>query len=434
LWEFISHFSVTGGATNSILSDRYRLDERIGIGAMAEVWLARDLELERAVAVKLLNQTSDSSRFEREVRAAAALSHPNICVVYDCGAVDGRPFMVLEYLPGGTLEMRLSSEAPLPDEEAKRIASGLAEGLAYAHAHGVVHRDLKPANVLLDPEGTPKITDFGIAAVAGELTLTEEGTVLGTAAYISPEQVRAEPATPASDVYSFGVILYRILTGQLPFDDPSPLVLAQMHQAAEPPAITSLRPDAPPELARIAEAALSKQPTSRPADGSALLSALSAPAQPAEPGIAETGGAAAVTQVIRRRRGGSVARPATAFAGVVALTAAGIAVAVLVAGGPSKAPASPSSRHTPKGHRTSVSRPATTRAATASLPGATTRSATRASSTTRRSSTGSQSTTRSTSAGTTTAATTTAATTATTPSTATTAPTTTTASTTTTAP
>ena len=401
---------------------------------MAEVWLARDLELERAVAVKLLNQTSDSSRFEREVRAAAALSHPNICVVYDCGAVDGRPFMVLEYLPGGTLEMRLSSEAPLPDEEAKRIASGLAEGLAYAHAHGVVHRDLKPANVLLDPEGTPKITDFGIAAVAGELTLTEEGTVLGTAAYISPEQVRAEPATPASDVYSFGVILYRILTGQLPFDDPSPLVLAQMHQAAEPPAITSLRPDAPPELARIAEAALSKQPTSRPADGSALLSALSAPAQPAEPGIAETGGAAAVTQVIRRRRGGSVARPATAFAGVVALTAAGIAVAVLVAGGPSKAPASPSSRHTPKGHRTSVSRPATTRAATASLPGATTRSATRASSTTRRSSTGSQSTTRSTSAGTTTAATTTAATTATTPSTATTAPTTTTASTTTTAP
>ena len=144
--------------------------------------------------------------------------------------------MVLEYVPGGTLEDRLARDGkPLPDDETRAIAAGIAAGLAHAHARGVVHRDLKPANVLFDEEGRPKLADFGIARMAvGEGTLTEAGTVLGTAAYISPEQAMGEPATPASDVYSFGVILYRMLTGRLPFEsnDPMELVMHASRRAA----------------------------------------------------------------------------------------------------------------------------------------------------------------------------------------------------------
>jgi eukaryotic-like serine/threonine-protein kinase len=261
----------------TVIAGRYRLDELLGRGGMSEVWAAEDLELGRRVAIKLLAPDADQARFEREARAVASLAHPNVTQLYDYGEEHGRPYMVLEYLPGGTLEDRLDGK-PLPDDETSAIAAGVAAGLAHAHARGVVHRDLKPANVLFDEEGRPKLADFGIARMAvGEGTLTEAGTVLGTAAYISPEQASGEPASPASDVYSFGVILYRLLTGRLPFESKDPMQLVLMHRDVPPPPITSFREDVPVGLEATAAAALAKDPRDRPADGAALLRELGVP-------------------------------------------------------------------------------------------------------------------------------------------------------------
>jgi len=259
----------------TVIAGRYRLDRVLGRGGMSEVWRADDLELGRPVALKLLAPDADRARFEREARAVASLGHPNITQVYDYGEWEGRPYMLLEYLPGGTLEDRLVGNAPLPDAETVAIAGGIAAGLAHAHARGVIHRDLKPANVLFDDEGRPKLADFGIARLAaGSGTLTEAGTVLGTAAYISPEQALGEPASAASDVYSFGVILYRMLTGRLPFEAADPMQLVVLHRDAAPPPITTFRTGAPPVPEAVATAALAKNPRDRPADGAALVAAL----------------------------------------------------------------------------------------------------------------------------------------------------------------
>jgi serine/threonine-protein kinase len=253
-----------------LIAGRYRLLEPLGRGAMSSVWLAQDEELERRVAVKMLAPSADRARFEREARAAAALSHPNICGLYDYGEADGRPYMVLEYLPNGSLEERLQ-DGPLPDAEALRIATEMATGLAHAHERGLVHRDLKPANVLFDAEDRPKIADFGIARMGGSGTLTEAGTVLGTASYISPEQASGRPAGPASDVYSFGVILFRMLTGRLPFVSTNAMELVRMHRDDPPPSVAEFRGDAPARLESLAAAALAKDPADRPVDGASLM-------------------------------------------------------------------------------------------------------------------------------------------------------------------
>ncbi len=315
---------------DSVIGGRYELRERLGSGAMSEVWLADDRKLERSVALKLLAPHADNRRFEREARAAAALSHPNIARIYEYGEAEGRPYMALEFLPGGTLEERLRGGRPLPDQETERIARQLAAGLAHAHAHGLIHRDLKPANILFDEEGRAKIADFGIARLEGIDTLTEAGTVMGTAAYISPEQAAGETASAASDVYSYGVVLFRLLTGRLPFEADSPLGIAAMHRTHEPPPITSLRPDAPPEIAALATAAMAKDPRLRPADGAALLSALdgTAPtsvlAAPPEP--AETMVIPGAPRPPRGRRWW----PAAVVAGAILLAGAGVAAAVLL--------------------------------------------------------------------------------------------------------
>ena len=241
---------------------------------MSQVWRAHDSTLDRTIALKLLSPTADLDRFRREAQSVAALAHENVVRVYDYGEDEAGRFMALEWLPGGTLEERIAG-SPLPPDEIYRIARGIAAGLAHLHARGLVHRDLKPANVLFDEEGRPKVGDFGLARrAAGAGTLTEAGTVLGTAAYLSPEQAGAEPVGPASDVYSFGVILFRMLTGALPFVAEEPLALMNMHRNAPPPTVADLQPDAPPELAALAAAALQKDPARRPADGSALLVAL----------------------------------------------------------------------------------------------------------------------------------------------------------------
>ncbi|HEY4237227.1 MAG TPA: serine/threonine-protein kinase, partial [Gaiellaceae bacterium] len=220
-------------------------------------------------------------------------------------------------------------------------------GLAQLHDRGLVHRDLKPANVLFDEEGRPKLGDFGLARrVAGAGTLTEAGTVLGTAAYLSPEQAAAEPVGPASDVYSFGVILFRMLTGALPFMADEPLALLNMHRHARPPAVAELQPDAPPDLAALAEAALLKDPSQRPADGNALLAALSGEAPTMLIAPADT----AVTRVVPTpvsQAGGPPPRrfwrePAVIAAAVVLLALGGGLLAWAVTRSDTPAPVIPS--------------------------------------------------------------------------------------------
>ena len=255
---------------------------------MAEVWLAVDPELDRRVVVKLLAQDADRARFEREAQAAAGLAHANIVRLFDYGEEGDRPYIVFEYLPGGSLEDQLAAGPELPEPEVARIAADIAEGLAHAHDRGVVHRDLKPANVLFDGEGRAKIADFGIAQLGGAETLTDAGTILGTAAYMSPEQAAGEAATPASDVYSFGVVLYRMLARRLPFEARNPAELAAMQRTAQPTPVSALRPDVPVAFADLTMRALAKEPESRPASGAALAELLTLDPPPAVAGDAPT--------------------------------------------------------------------------------------------------------------------------------------------------
>jgi eukaryotic-like serine/threonine-protein kinase len=312
--------------TADTVAGRYRLEERLSATAMADVWLATDPVLERQVVVKLLAADADRERFEREARAAAALAHPNIVQLFDYGEDRGRPYMVLEYLPGGTLADRLPEGAPLPDDVTRVFASEVAAGLAHAHLQGVVHRDLKPGNVLFDSEERAKVGDFGIARIQGTDTITDEGTVLGTAAYMAPEQVEGHSVTPAADVYAFGVLLYRMLSGRFPFESENALQLARMHRDFDPPPVRSVRPDAPADLAALTTAALAKDPSARPADGAALMATLE---DGESPQSLVTDAATVRLPAFRRRRS---ARLAVLVAGMV-LLAAGIASAVILAAG-----------------------------------------------------------------------------------------------------
>jgi serine/threonine-protein kinase len=330
----------------TVIAGRYRLLEPLGKSAMSVVWLAEDAELGRRVAVKILGHEAARDRFEREARAVASLSHPHICRLYDFGAERGRPYMVLEYLDGGSLEDRLRAHEPdpLPDDETLCIAGEVAAGLAHAHARGLVHRDLKPANVLFDAEGRAKIADFGIARVGGGGTLTEAGTVLGTASYISPEQAAGRPASPASDVYSFGVVLFRMLTGQLPFTSRNAMEVVRMHRDDPPPYVADLRADPPERLARLADAALAKDAAARPPDGSALAAELGGATDAATTVLARPGEpTAAATQVLARPQpvaGRRRARLVIAVAALLLLVGAGAALAFLAAGGDDE-PAAP---------------------------------------------------------------------------------------------
>jgi serine/threonine-protein kinase len=181
---------------------------------------------------------------------------------------------VLEYLSGGSLDERMTYGERVPDEEARQVAHDLAAGLAHAHERGVVHRDLKPANVLFGASGHAKLADFGLARLGDSPSLTSAGTVLGTAAYMAPEQVTGQQVTAATDVYAFGVIVFRMLTGRLPFEAADAYTLAAMHRDRPPPSVFDLRPDAPARLESLVFAALAKSPSDRPADGRALLAEL----------------------------------------------------------------------------------------------------------------------------------------------------------------
>jgi serine/threonine-protein kinase len=350
---------------HEVVAGRYRLDDRLSTTTMADVWLAHDAVLERSVVVKLLAADADRERFEREARAAASLAHPNIVQVFDYGEDEGRPFMVLEYLPGGTLAERLPEAAALDDAETRPVATDVAAGLAHAHSHGVVHRDLKPDNVLFDDEGRAKVSDFGIAYVVGTDTLTEAGTVLGTALSMAPEQVAGAPATAATDVYAFGVLLYRLLSGRFPFESENALQLARMHRDVDPPPLGVFRRDAPADLAALTTAALAKDPAARPPDGAALLRALRSDRRAAPIATAATVRLPAARQ--RRRR------LAYLGAGLV-LLAAGIAAAVIAFGThPSSAPAVSSTRRHTTRHRPTQPLLVTSSSPSSSTPSTTTR-------------------------------------------------------------
>src|SRR5882762_4717488 len=221
-------------ALGTTLNGRYRLDSRIGAGGMSTVYCALDVTLQRQVAIKLMNRevASDSDqleRFRREARAVAQLSHPHIVGVIDAGEDESRPYIVFEYVEGETLKERIRRLGRLPIAEAVAYAIEIARALGAAHARHIVHRDVKPQNVLIDEEGSAKVTDFGIARTLDEDGLTADGRVLGTTDYVSPEQALGQPVTGQSDLYSLGVVLFEMLTGEVPFKGENQVAVAMKH-------------------------------------------------------------------------------------------------------------------------------------------------------------------------------------------------------------
>jgi serine/threonine-protein kinase len=255
----------------TVLNGRYELHRRLGRGGMAEVFLARDQLLDRPVAVKMLfpefaRDSSFVERFRREATAAANLSHPNIVGVYDWGEADDTYFIVMEYVDGRTLSEVLRDEGPFHPHRVADIGADVAAALGFAHRNGVVHRDVKPGNVILTTSGLVKVADFGIAraiTASSDDDLTQVGTVMGTAAYFSPEQARGEPVDPRSDIYSLGCVLYELVVGRPPFSGDSPVAIAYKHVPESPVPPRHLSVETPPSRVASILKCLAKNPANR---------------------------------------------------------------------------------------------------------------------------------------------------------------------------
>jgi serine/threonine-protein kinase len=271
------------------LAGRYLVEEPLAAGGMATVWRARDEVLARTVAVKVLRtDLSDDAdfreRFEREAVASARLTHPSIVSIYDTGVDDGTPYIVMEYLEGGTLGDLLRRRGPLDPMTATSLIVPVLGALEFAHQHGVVHRDVKPANVLVSPDGRVKVTDFGIAKAAfGGTDLTTTGVLLGTVQYIAPEQVHSDQADARSDVYSTGVVLYELLTGRPPFKADTPIATAMMRLTTDPVRPRDIRPDIARSLEAVVCKAMARSPEDRYQTAQAMQTAL-------QRGVPDTGG------------------------------------------------------------------------------------------------------------------------------------------------
>ena len=266
-------------APGVVLDSRYRLLSRLGTGGMAEVWAAEDTELGRQVALKMLHSrlAADQDfveRFRREASAAAGLQHPNVVSVYDRGESQGTYYIAMEYLRGASLK-DLVRRGPLDAGYAVELVVQVLRAAGFAHRRGIVHRDLKPHNVMLDDEGRVKVTDFGIAR-AGASDMTETGSIMGTAQYLSPEQAQGHAVTPASDIYSIGVMLFELLTGRVPFEGESPVTIALRHVSEPPPPPSRLNPRVSPALDAVVLRALAKDPRDRFADADEFIAALTA--------------------------------------------------------------------------------------------------------------------------------------------------------------
>ena len=268
---------------DTLFADRYRLERRLGVGGMATVQLAMDTRLERRVAVKLLAEhlAADSnfvSRFRREALAAARLVHPNIVQVFDFGAEEstGRQYIVMEFVDGPSCAEILRELGRLEPDDAVSILTQACRGLDYAHRNGVVHRDVKPGNLLRSRDGGQvKLADFGIAKAAEHSDMTKVGSVLGTAAYLSPEQARGEPAGPSSDLYALGVVCYQLLAGRLPYEAASLTDLARQQDTMAPQPLHEVDPQIPRALSLVVARALERDPEDRFADAAAMERALS---------------------------------------------------------------------------------------------------------------------------------------------------------------
>src|SRR5436190_21939052 len=252
---------------DQVFDGRYRVVRKLGTGGMANVYLAEDQELGRSVAIKMLDERHSQDeqsveRFRREAKNAAGLSHPNIVSIYDRGQAEGTYYIAMEYLEGRTLKELLVTRRPTPIAVAIDYARQILSALGFAHRHGIVHRDIKPHNVVVAPDGRLKVTDFGIAR-SGTSQMTETGSIIGTAQYLSPEQAKGAPVTPASDIYSVGIVLYEMLTGSVPFTGDTPLEIAMKHLSATPMPPSEIRHDVPHELDSIVLRALAKNPEDR---------------------------------------------------------------------------------------------------------------------------------------------------------------------------
>jgi eukaryotic-like serine/threonine-protein kinase len=264
----------------AIVDNRYKVLSRLGAGGMADVFLAEDQQLGRKVALKLLHRRFAEDpgfveRFRREAQAAAGLQHPNVVGIYDRGACEDTYYIAMEYLPGRSLKQLIRQEAPLDPIRAIDITIQILKAARFAHRRGVIHRDLKPHNVIVDESDHAKVTDFGIAR-AGASDMTETGSIMGTAQYLSPEQAQGHAVSAASDLYAIGVVLYEMLTGRVPFDAESAVTIALKHVAESPTAPTAVNPRVPPELEQVALWSLNKNPADRPTDADQFISVLEA--------------------------------------------------------------------------------------------------------------------------------------------------------------
>ena len=267
-----------GIGPDTVVDGRYRIVDRIGSGGMGDVWLAQDAELGREVALKLLHRRFAEdpefvARFKREASAAAGLSHPNIVQVFDRGEWDGTYYIAMEYLRGRDLKQIVEQHGPFDPEHAIDVVEQILQAARFAHRRGIVHRDIKPHNVILGDDGRVKVTDFGIA-LAGASDMTETGSIMGTAQYLSPEQAQGHPVDARSDLYSIGVVLYELLTGMVPFEAESPVTVALKQVSERPVPPGQHNPAVPPALDAVVMRALEKDPAARFQSADEFLAAL----------------------------------------------------------------------------------------------------------------------------------------------------------------